>query len=63
MGPLHGLPVSIKDNFLVEGVQSKLGYVAFLKKPAVTAPSALVNMLLDLGAVLYATTNVPQTLT
>ncbi|KAG5967747.1 hypothetical protein E4U58_002118 [Claviceps cyperi] len=62
MGSLHGLPVSIKDSFCVEGVQSTLGYVAFLKKPTATAHSALVNMLLDLGAVLYAKTNVSQTL-
>ncbi|KAG5980476.1 hypothetical protein E4U55_003989 [Claviceps digitariae] len=60
MGPLHGLPISIKDSFCVEGVQSTLGYVAFLKKPAATANSALVNMLLDLGAVLYTKTNLSQ---
>ncbi|KAG6005574.1 hypothetical protein E4U21_007833 [Claviceps maximensis] len=62
IGPLHGLPVSIKDSFCVEGVQSTLGYVAFLKKPAATANSALVNMLIDLGAVLYTKTNIPQTM-
>ncbi|KAG5930229.1 hypothetical protein E4U42_002631 [Claviceps africana] len=60
VGPLHGLPVSLKDSFCVEGEQTTLGYVAFLKKPAATANSALVNMLLDLGAVLYTKTNIAQ---
>ncbi|KAG5923635.1 hypothetical protein E4U53_003535 [Claviceps sorghi] len=60
LGPLHGLPISIKDSFCVKGEQSTLGYVAFLEKPAATANSALVNMLLDLGAVLYTKTNVAQ---
>ncbi|KAG6016741.1 hypothetical protein E4U54_000501 [Claviceps lovelessii] len=62
LGPLHGLPISIKDSFCVEGVQSTLGFVAFLEKPAAEANSALVNMLLDLGAVLYTKTNLPQTM-
>lgn len=46
----------------MEGVQSTLGFVAFLEKPAAEANSALVNMLLDLGAVLYTKTNLPQTM-
>ncbi|KAG6027988.1 hypothetical protein E4U41_000797 [Claviceps citrina] len=62
MGPLHGLPISIKDSFCVEGVQSTVGYVAFLERPPAKANSALVNMLLDLGAVLYTKTNLPQTM-
>lgn len=62
LGPLHGLPISIKDSFCVQGVQSTLGYVSFLGNPPAEANSALVKMLLDLGAVLYVKTNIPQTL-
>ncbi|KAJ5579858.1 general amidase-B [Penicillium hispanicum] len=62
IGPLHGLPVSIKDTFCVKGLQSSIGYVSFLKHPPATANSSLVEMLLQLGAVLYVKTNVPQTM-
>ncbi|EAW06969.1 general amidase GmdB [Aspergillus clavatus NRRL 1] len=55
VGPLHGLPVSIKDSFCLEGVQTTVG------EPA-TSNSALVDMLLNMGAVLYAKTNIPQTM-
>ncbi|PKY06707.1 alpha-glucosidase [Aspergillus campestris IBT 28561] len=62
VGPLHGLPVSLKDCFRIEGVQSTVGYVSFLEHPPASSNSALVNMLLDMGAVLYVKTNIPQTL-
>ncbi|CRL26866.1 Amidase [Penicillium camemberti] len=62
VGPLHGLPISIKDSFCVEGVQSTIGYVAFLENEPAKTNSALVKMLLELGAVLYVKTNIPQTL-
>ncbi|KAL5355106.1 amidase signature domain-containing protein [Aspergillus floccosus] len=62
VGPLHGLPISIKDSFCLEGIQATVGYVAFLKNPPAISNSALVNMLLDLGAVLYVKTNIPQTM-
>ncbi|OQE39114.1 hypothetical protein PENCOP_c007G08507 [Penicillium coprophilum] len=62
VGPLHGLPISIKDSFCVEGVQSTIGYVELLKDEPATANSALVKVLLDLGAVLYVKTNIPQTM-
>ncbi|KAL3496408.1 fatty-acid amide hydrolase [Aspergillus germanicus] len=62
IGPLHGLPVSIKDSFCVEGIQSTVGYVSLLAKEPAAANSALVEMLLNLGAVLYVKTNIPQTM-
>ncbi|EEA23642.1 hypothetical protein EYB25_006364 [Talaromyces marneffei] len=62
LGPLHGLPISLKDSFCLEGVQSTVGYVSFLKHPPATSNSPLVEMLLDLGAVLYVKTNIPQTM-
>lgn len=62
IGPLHGLPVSVKDSFDIEGVQSTVGYVSFLEHPSAKSNSALISMLLDLGAVLYVKTNIPQTM-
>lgn len=62
VGPLHGLPISIKDSFCVEGIQSTVGYVSLLQEEPASHDSALVEMLLDLGAVLYVKTNIPQTM-
>jgi amidase len=46
----------------VKGINSTLGYVSFIDKPPAGNNSALVEILLSLGAVLYVKTNVSQTL-
>lgn len=61
IGPLHGLPISLKDSFNVRGYDSSLGVAALCFRPA-QANSPLVDLLISLGAVLYCKTNVPQTL-
>jgi amidase len=61
LGPLHGLPISVKDGFQYVGVEASIGYVSFLGKKS-TVNSPLVDILLGLGAVLYVKTNIPQTL-
>ncbi|KAI5302178.1 hypothetical protein KEM56_000946, partial [Ascosphaera pollenicola] len=61
VGPLHGLPISVKDCFDIEGVDSTIGMAYHAFKPAKrTAP--LVEMLRSLGAVIIAKTNVPQSI-
>lgn len=62
VGPLHGVPISLKETFNVRGVPSSLGFVSFLDLPAASHESALVEILLAAGAVLYTKTNVPQTM-
>ncbi|KAF5350631.1 hypothetical protein D9756_008560 [Leucocoprinus leucothites] len=61
VGPLHGLPVSLKDQICIKGIESTMGYVAWIGKP-VTKNAVLTDILESLGAVLYVKTNVPQTL-
>jgi amidase len=61
IGPLHGLPISLKDTFKVPGYDASIGLASLCFSPA-TEPSALVALLLDAGAVLFCKTNVPQTL-
>lgn len=61
LGPLHGLPVSLKDSFKLKGIDSSIGFVSLLNKPA-EKNSPLVDILLGLGAVLYVKTNIPQTM-
>ncbi|KAL8752657.1 MAG: hypothetical protein Q9199_005597 [Rusavskia elegans] len=70
IGPLHGLPVSLKDQFHVKGVETTMGYVGWLgtfqgKKGTgkeKVFESEMVQELRDLGAVLYCKTSVPHTL-
>jgi Asp-tRNA(Asn)/Glu-tRNA(Gln) amidotransferase A subunit family amidase len=62
VGPFHGLPISIKDSFSVEGIPTTIGFVDFLDHPPKTYNSSLVDVLLGAGAVLYVKTNVPQTM-
>ncbi|KAI1735431.1 amidase signature domain-containing protein [Xylaria scruposa] len=70
IGPLHGLPVSLKDQFHVKGVDTSMGYVGWIgsnlgisdPKQVHQVESQLVTELLSLGAVLYCKTSVPQTL-
>ncbi|KAK1056312.1 hypothetical protein LTR74_015033 [Friedmanniomyces endolithicus] len=61
IGSLHGLPISIKDSFKVKGYDASIGVAGFCFKPA-TINSALVEVLLEQGAVLYCKTNVPLTM-
>jgi Asp-tRNA(Asn)/Glu-tRNA(Gln) amidotransferase A subunit family amidase len=61
VGPLHGLPVSVKDSFDVIGVDSSIGIASLCFKPAM-ANAPLVGLLLSLGCIIIAKTNVPQTL-
>ncbi|KDQ31042.1 hypothetical protein PLEOSDRAFT_1092424 [Pleurotus ostreatus PC15] len=61
VGPLHGLPVSLKDQINIEGIEASMGYVSWLGKYA-TKNSVLVDVLLELGAVPFVKTNIPQTL-
>ncbi|KAH6679332.1 amidase signature domain-containing protein [Halenospora varia] len=70
MGPLHGLPVSLKDQFHVKGVETTMGYVGWIgtfegKKDTgkeKVFESEMVLELRSLGAILFCKTSVPHTL-
>ncbi|OAF99867.1 amidase [Paraphaeosphaeria sporulosa] len=70
IGPLHGLPVSLKDQFHVRDVETTMGYVGWIstfegKKGTgkeKVFESEMVKELRILGAVLYCKTSVPHTL-
>ena len=62
VGPLHGLPISLKDQFDVAGVASTLGYVSYIDRPLAAEDATLVELLKAAGAIIYIKTNVPTTL-
>ncbi|GAO18539.1 uncharacterized protein UV8b_00847 [Ustilaginoidea virens] len=70
MGPLHGLPVSLKDQFHIKGLDTTMGYVGWIgsnlgvkdSEQVHNIESQIVTELLSLGAVLYCKTSLPQTL-
>ncbi|RMZ86331.1 hypothetical protein DV736_g6443, partial [Chaetothyriales sp. CBS 134916] len=60
-GPLHGVPISLKDQFYVKGVETSMGYVGWIgtvegnkQSPEYKIrESVITKALLNLGAVLY----------
>lgn len=60
-GPLHGVPISFKDQFNIKGIETAMGYIGYLGEIA-EYNSFLVDEILSLGAVLYVKTTLPQTI-
>ncbi|KAH8102239.1 general amidase [Cristinia sonorae] len=69
IGPLHGLPISLKDQLRIKGLETTMaltglvspGYVSWIGKYA-EKNSVLVDILYECGANPFVQTNVPQTL-
>ncbi|CAM1508942.1 Fc.00g026810.m01.CDS01 [Cosmosporella sp. VM-42] len=70
VGRLHGLPISLKDQFHVKGVETTMGYVGWIGTfegkrgtgKELQFESELVQELRSQGAILYCKTSVPHTL-
>ena len=61
LGPLHGVPMTLKDQFDVKGYDSTLGYVGRAFKPA-QQDCVLVSLLKEMGAIVVAKSNLPQSI-
>ncbi|KAK0265130.1 hypothetical protein LTS16_016220 [Friedmanniomyces endolithicus] len=61
IGPLHGIPITLKDQFDVQGSDTTLGYSGRAFAPA-ARDAVLVEMLKGMGAVVLAKTNLPQSI-
>lgn len=61
LGPLHGLPVAIKDDQDLEGMDTTMGFAQNLNKPAQES-AVIVKVLVNLGAVPFCKTNLPQSI-
>jgi amidase len=60
-GPLHGVPMTVKESFDVPGLPTTFGFEAFRDNCA-QRPAVAVQRLLDAGAVIFGKTNVPVAL-
>ncbi|CAN3377293.1 hypothetical protein DIURU_003456 [Diutina rugosa] len=61
-GPLHGLPISLKETFNVDGYDSCVGLVVNIGNKNKLVQSATVDMLLEQGVLFYVKTNHPMTM-
>lgn len=62
VGPLHGVPVSIKDHVLVKGEDTSTGYIAWAGRTVADRDACVVQILRAAGAVIYVKTANPQSL-
>jgi amidase len=60
-GPLHGLPISVKESFDIVGLPTTWG-IPELKDNCPSTNALAVDRLLDAGAIIFAKTNVPTLL-
>lgn len=61
LGPFHGIPISLKDQVNLPGLDSAMGYVALLNKPKnITQQAVIADCLKKLGAIFYVKTTVPM---
>jgi amidase len=58
IGPLHGVPISIKEHIWIAGTDSSAGSFSSMRKDK--KDSQMVSILRDFGAVFYCKTNQPQ---
>ena len=59
LGPLAGLPMTIKDGFDVENMPATAGFPPFASRPKQCADAELVARTRSAGAVIWGKTNVP----
>ncbi|CAE6459376.1 unnamed protein product [Rhizoctonia solani] len=62
VGPLHGVPISVKDHIFVEGEDTACGSVAWIGRYVAEEDNTLVHILRQAGAVFYVKTTNPQVL-
>ncbi|CUA73351.1 Acetamidase [Aspergillus nidulans FGSC A4] [Rhizoctonia solani] len=62
VGPLHGIPVNIKDHICVKGEDTATGFVTWAGRSVAEEDAAIVQILRAAGAVTYVKTTNPQSL-
>ena len=62
VGPLHGVPVSIKDHIDVAGTDAASGFVGWCYKRIAAKDAVIVRCVRKAGGVIYCKTSNPQSL-
>jgi amidase len=58
-GPLHGLPITVKDSFETEGIRTTSGFPPFAEHVP-TADATIVARTVAAGAIVFGKTNMPM---
>lgn len=61
IGPLHGLPISVKEHIGLQGLRCTTGYVSHWGNVA-KEDAHIIQVLRDAGAVFHCRTTIPQTM-
>ncbi|KAL8792910.1 MAG: hypothetical protein Q9195_004487 [Heterodermia aff. obscurata] len=61
MGPLHGLPISVKEHIHMKGLTCNAGFIAWADEVA-TDDALILKILWKAGCIFYARTTEPQSL-
>lgn len=59
LGPLHGVPITFKDSYRVNGIRSTFGALPQYRKHIPKSDCELIRRLRDSGAIFLGRTNVP----
>src|SRR5579871_6390803 len=62
IGPLHGLPLSVKEHLWIKGYQCNAGFVSWTKREAPAENNGVLDIFLKLGAIPFCRTAQPQTI-
>jgi amidase len=62
VGPLHGLPFSLKEHLHIKGYPCNAGFAAWIAKEPPTKNNTVYDILVSLGAIPLCRTTQPQTL-
>ena len=61
VGPLHGMPMAVKDIMNVKGKRVTMAWVAWADRPPSTFDASPAKIMRDAGAVFFGRTTMPQT--
>jgi amidase len=62
IGPLHGLPISVKEHLHIKGYPCNAGFVSWIDRGPPTETNAVLDIFISLGAIPFARTTEPQAL-
>ena len=62
IGPLHGLPLSVKEHLWIKGKPCNAGFAAWITREPPTENNGVLDIFLSLGAIPFCRTTEPQAL-